>query len=161
MKNSNFKQKPKVNQNQKKKPTATSAKPVYKKKPKEIITIKDIQQKKKKDENICKITYVEPSDKYKDTINYLIKKGFFVAAKTGEKINLNSIIEFHVHTKNDVPVVVTEITKPSKYGGISKFKRVYKIVRFNEEEIVGIQYKITNPWIMKTIDISKFKEVQK
>lgn len=134
---------------------SNNAAPVYKKKPKAIITTQDALKKEKLTTRLP-TEYEEPSTKYKETLKYLIKKGFFVAAKTGERVDFKDIKEFHIHTKNDVPVVVTETTKPNrKLGGISKYKRVFKIVRFNEEEIIGIISKNTNPWMMKCVDIKK------
>lgn len=129
-------------------------KPIYKKKEKKqkpIITneLRVIKDKEFKPE------LVEPSEKYIETYKALKKKGFFISAKYGDKIQFTTIKEFHVATKNDVPYVVCENRKSCPQGGVSITKKLYKLVRFNDQEIVGLESRNSNPWMMKTVKLPK------
>ena len=132
-------------------------KPVYKKNkkpttPKSPITSKDVQDKKNLEPKI-----VEPSEKYLETIRCIKRKGFFVDSRNGGRIMFKDIIEFHVKDK-DIPVVIIQTSSKSKYGGISIVKKVYNIVRYNPEEIIGRVTKNINPWMLPLVNLDMLSD---
>ena len=130
----------------------TSNKPVYKKKKTPLIIGNEVAKSKKiiKEE----IVKVEPSQKCKSIIDDLKKKGFFVDARAGFKVNVSNVKEWHLDTKKDIPVVLVEITKPSKFNnGVVKYRYVYRIIRYNSNEIVGLHSDNTNVYQMKTLNV--------
>ena len=123
-------------------------KPMYKKKPKkqEIITTED------------KATEIEPviveaSDKYAETIKMIKDKGYFIEASSGYKIFFNDIKEFHSDSKNDTPVLVCLRKSKTKQGGILENKIVYRIIRFNKDEIIGLKSNNINIWQMRLVNV--------
>lgn len=137
-----------------KKTPVKGKKPVYRKK-KEAkqtpISNKEFTEKHKD----FKPSIVEPSEKYISTIQAIKNKKFFVDAQFGNKIFWESILEFHVD-KKDVPVLLCNAKYRNKRGDLVSEKKVYRIIRYNEKEIIGINSQNINIWMSKTIDVSKF-----
>ena len=144
--------------NQKKKNNSkafTFNKPMYKKKPKKpIITTED----KIKENNIEPVV-VEASDRYAETIKMIKDKGYFIEASSGYKIFFNDIKEFHSDSKNDTPVLVCLRKSKTKQGGIIENKIVYRIVRYNKDEIIGLKSNNINIWQMRVVNIADSIEV--
>lgn len=94
---------------------------------------------------------VPPSQKYLETMKYIKEKKFFIDASNGFKVYWNTIKEFHVNGK-DTPVLLCEIVYKDKDGNPQPpKKKVYHIVRYNPLEIVGLNSKNVNIWMMRTV----------
>ena len=133
-----------------------NAKTVYKsKRPVHpIISTQDRIEKMEKKDDI-KVPWhpviVPPTQKYLETMKYIKEKKFFIDAATGFKVYWNTIKEFHV-SGNDTPVLLCEIIYKDKDGKPTPpKKKIYHIVRYNPQEIVGLNSKNTNIWAMKTV----------
>lgn len=135
-----------------------NAKTVYKKMMKKpahsIISNQDKLEKLEAKENVAipwHPTIIPPSQKYLETMKYIKEKKFFIDAASGFKVYWNMIKEFHV-TNKDTPVLLCEIIYKDKEGNIQPpKKKVYHIVRFNKSEIVGLNSKNVNIWMLKTV----------
>lgn len=136
-----------------------NAKTVYKKMMKKpaqtIISNQDQIEKSEKAKNI-KVPWhpivVPPTQKYLETMKYIKEKKFFIDAASGFKVYWNTIKEFHV-TDKDTPVLLCEIVYKDKEGNTQPKKKVYHIVRYNPIEIVGLNSKNINIWMLKTVKI--------
>ena len=127
-------------------------KPVYKKKKKEPkVPISTAEHANKNAD--FKPTIVQPSEKYLKTLRFIKKKKYFIDAQFGTRVFWESILEFHVDRK-DVPVLLCDAKYRNKKGDLVNEKKVYRIVRYNEKEIVGITSANINPWMSKTVDMS-------
>lgn len=124
-------------------------KPIYKKKPKKptIITTED---KVKEIEPVV----IEASDKYAETIKMIKDKGYFIEASSGYKIFFDDIREFHSDSKNDTPVLVCMKKSKTKQGGIIESKIVYRIIRYNKDEIIGLKSNNINIWQMRVVNVA-------
>lgn len=80
---------------------------------------------------------VNPSDKYADTMRFLKSKGYFIDAEYGTRVRFESIKEFHVDKKG-VPVVLATANYHNKKGDLVSKNKVYRIIRYNEKQIVGM-----------------------
>ena len=127
----------------------TFTKPVYKKKPKKpaIITTEDV----KKD---IEPVVIEASDKYAETIKMIKDKGYFIEASSGYKVFFNDIKEFHSDSKNDTPVFVCIRKSKTKQGGIIESRIVYRIIRYNKDEIIGLRSNNINIWQMRVVNVA-------
>lgn len=97
---------------------------------------------------------VPPTEKYLETMRYIKEKKFFVDAATGFKVYWTTIKEFHV-TNTDTPVLLCEIVYKNKEGVPQPpKKKVYHIIRYNPTEIVGLNSKNINIWMMKTVKMN-------
>lgn len=132
-------------------------KPVYKKKkdktPKIPISNQDHAIKNPE----FKPTIVQPSEKYLKTLKCIRAKKYFVDAQFGNKVFWESILEFHVD-KKDVPVLLCDAKYRNKKGDLVNEKKVYRIVRYNDKEIIGMVSTNINPWMSKTVDITVLKQ---
>lgn len=139
-------------------------KPVYKKKKKApIISTETRQQrlekKQEQNPNIEQAPFhpvvIPPTEKYRTTIECIFKKGYFVDALSGIRVFAQSIKEFHVD-KTDVPVLLCSVKVGKSENGnlVTHMKdRVFRIVRYNEKEIVGLNSKNVNIWMMKLVKV--------
>lgn len=134
-------------------------KPVYKKKKKEPVVPISTPERVQKDANF-KPTIVQPSEKYLKTLRYIKKKKYFIDAQFGTRVFWESIMEFHVD-KKDVPVLLCDAKYRNKKGDLVNERKVYRIVRYNEKEIVGIVSANINPWMAKTVDVSILEKEEK
>ena len=99
---------------------------------------------------------VRASDKYLKTIEFIRNKKFFVDAQYGNKVYAENILEYHVD-KKDVPVLVCNAKYRNKKGDLVSEKKVYRIIRYNEKEIIGISSQNINIWMMKTVSLPDTK----
>lgn len=144
---------------------AANKKPTYRKqkKPSVISTQDRIKKIEKKMEQNAEVTpfhpvIVPPSEKYADTIRYIKQKKFFIDAATGMKVYLDSIKEFHVD-KNDVPVLLCKIVfKDRDDKPKAPQTKVYRIIRYNSDEIVGLNSKNTNIWVLNNVNVTSILE---
>jgi hypothetical protein len=134
-------------------------KPVYKKKKKEPVVPISTTERAQKDTSF-KPTVVQPSEKYLNTLRYIKKKKYFIDAQFGTRIFWESIMEFHVDRK-DIPVLLCDAKYRNKKGDLVNERKVYRIVRYNEKEIVGIVSANINPWMAKTVDDSILEKEEK
>lgn len=140
-------------------------KPVYKKKPKVVkprtkpISTEEHMQK----ENDFHPVFMNPSEKYIETIKGIFKKGYFVDAQYGNRVFTNNILEYHIDRKKDIPVLLCEVKYKNKQGDICSAKKVFRVVRFNENEIIGMNSTNINIWMMATANVQDIlpKEVKK
>jgi hypothetical protein len=134
-------------------------KPVYKKKKKEPVVPISTTERAQKDTSF-KPTVVQPSEKYLKTLRYIKKKKYFIDAQFGTRVFWESIMEFHVDRK-DIPVLLCDAKYRNKKGDLVNERKVYRIVRYNEKEIVGIVSANINPWMAKTVDVSILEKEEK
>ena len=97
-------------------------------------------------------TVVQPSEKYKATVQALRNKGFFVDARYGTKIHFNNIIDFRVD-KKDVPTVVAVVQFKNKQQQIKKSKKIFRIIRYNDHEIIGMNSNNFNYYVLPKVDV--------
>lgn len=95
---------------------------------------------------------VPPSKKYQETINFIAKKGFFVTASYGNKVRLDQVKEFRVDSK-DVPVLIVDLEYRNNRREIVRHTKVYRIVRYNENEIIGIESRNMNTYRYNRVDV--------
>ena len=129
----------------------------YKKKPKikqELITT----AKRQVLDPEFKKEVVKPTEKYAQTIKFLKSKRFFVDANTGQRIPYIAIKEFHATMKKaDIPILVCNVKYKSKDGHTSEETKVFTIIRYNEQEIIGLNSKNVNIWHTPIVDVSSVK----
>ena len=120
-------------------------KPKYKKKP----AVPSNTPKKK---TIPNGSLVEPTEKYQETINYIFKKGFFVTAAYGNKVRVHQIKEFRVDGR-DVPVLIVDFEYRNNKQEMVRRKKVYRIVRYNDKEIIGMESRNTNTHVYNRVNV--------
>ena len=95
---------------------------------------------------------VEPTEKYQKTIDYIYKKGFFVTAAYGNKVSVHQIKEFRVDGR-DVPVLIVDFEYRNNKQEMVRRKKVYRIVRYNDKEIVGMESRNTNTQVYNRVNV--------
>lgn len=140
-------------------------KPVYKKKPKAPKPrVKPISTEDhiKKEADFHPV-FMNPSEKYVETIKALFKKGFFVDAQYGSRVYTNGILEYHIDRKKDIPVLLCEVKYKNKQGDLCSTKKVFRIIKYNDNEIIGMNSTNINVWMMATANVQDIlpKEVEK
>lgn len=95
---------------------------------------------------------LEPSEKYAKTMELLKAKGFFVDAEYGNRIRFDQIEEFRVDGR-DVPVLIANIQYKNKRQDIVRRKKVYRIVRYNDKEIIGMVSKNENYDVLNFVKV--------
>jgi predicted transcriptional regulator YheO len=98
---------------------------------------------------------VDPSEKYAKTMELIKAKGFFVDAQYGNRIRFTQIEEFHVDNKDgrDVPVLVCNIQYKNKAGDTVRRRSVYRIVRYNDKEIIGMNSRNMNVYVLNRVKV--------
>ena len=140
-------------------------KPIYRKKNKVVkprtkpISTEDYMKKEVEFHPV----FMNPSEKYADTIKAIFKKGYFVDAQYGNRVFTNNILEYHIDRKKDIPVLLCEVNFKNKQGDICSAKKVFRIVKYNENEIIGMNSANINIWMMATANVQDIlpKEVEK
>ena len=122
-----------------------------KKKPSIEATVEWVKNNAKSSHN--NKTIIEPTQKYIDTVNFIKKKKFFVDAEYGTRVYFDNIIEFRVDGK-DIPVFVAKVKYKDKKGNIQDRVKVYRIIRYNENQIVGMPTQNHNYCVLKSVNIS-------
>ena len=98
-------------------------------------------------------TVVEPSEKYARTIECIKAKGFFVDGIYGTRVYFNRIKEFRVDGK-DIPVFVATVRYKDKKGNLQEQDKVYRIVRYNDQQIIGIVTNNHNYGVLKKVKVN-------
>lgn len=140
------------------------AKPVYKKNKAKPVRKDPISNEvRSQKEPSFHPVFMQPTEKYAVIIKDLFKKGFFVDAQYGTRVYANNVKEFHVDGKHDIPVVLAEVKYRNKNGDICTNKKVFRIIRYNADELVGMNSQNINIWMMPTVQVDDLipKEVPK